>query len=857
MKRFFFTLAVLLMTLATLTACGDRTGDTDGITKVKYDSGTGKVSITATLTSDTYKKYKNETLYIMEIPAGQFLRDVSTSVPAAQLKAKGTMEYSLDLKSGARTLLYSGFVLARYDLAEGYTPVGEVRYVENPEALATSTKAYPTFVSQKGLFVTSAAQAVKTGTKHTIIRVPVEKYIRAKGDDETLATIFCGNTYYINRAELSRLDHKVKTMSEAGIEVILQFTLDTSPYELDGGIGKLASVYTSGGSAPEGENKHYALAVSDPDCFEKLASFFEYLAERYTREDGEYGFAGAFIIGDGVNDLESTNVDTERTLAETTESYARLLRIAYTALRSKYANGKIFVSVDSNWTAENNTGATTEPADTAASDEDAAEQTPNSSENMPVAKRRRFGSKEFLSNLAARLLRGGDIAYSVCLTLLDDGDSDVSNDVSEGGKTPSSINCGNLTAVNTFLNSTGLTYGDERRELIVIASLPAENEEKMAESYAKLFFACHENAVSAFIYNGERDGMTGNGETGLMTSGGDGQKPTQRSIYEIYTEIDRAGGAAILSKLSAALGEMAGNYQKEKDPVLHLTGTGSSSEQKEKRTETTALFSFDGSSVGGFYPAYNALSLEPRGDGKDASICATLSPLGPGDLAGVRSPEISGERFARGRTIKLVLEADSPSSNTSRVTLFLSGTGVDGDVSYLSEAIVQSGNRQTVYFDISEFADEIGDEDTVRLSVWCEADNGAPVGDGDNGGYALSIYGIELTSKKPISPLVWIIPLILVLLTGGFFFVTRGIPILSTAISNYRENTARERAMRQRQRRAEGRQGAIPGRSPGTPSAQGSSRQGAPSAQGSSRQGAPSTRRPSANPPRPGTRPRR
>ncbi len=65
MKRLFFTLAVLLLTLVTLTACGDRTGYTDGITKVKYDSETGKVSLTATLTSDTYKKYKNATLYIM------------------------------------------------------------------------------------------------------------------------------------------------------------------------------------------------------------------------------------------------------------------------------------------------------------------------------------------------------------------------------------------------------------------------------------------------------------------------------------------------------------------------------------------------------------------------------------------------------------------------------------------------------------------------------------------------------------------------------------------------------------------------------------------------------------------------
>ena len=112
MKKILFTLVIIAALLLALASCGDKIGDTDGVTKVKYDSETGKLSVEATLTSDTLKQYKNETLYLMEIPAGQSIRDVATFVPAAQLKAKGTMTSSLELKSGARTLLYSGFVLA-------------------------------------------------------------------------------------------------------------------------------------------------------------------------------------------------------------------------------------------------------------------------------------------------------------------------------------------------------------------------------------------------------------------------------------------------------------------------------------------------------------------------------------------------------------------------------------------------------------------------------------------------------------------------------------------------------------------------------------------------------------------------
>ena len=814
MKKILFTLVIIAALLLALTSCGDKIGDTDGVTKVKYDSETGKLSVAATLTSDTLKQYKNEPLYLMEIPAGQSIRDVATFVPAAQLKAKGTMTSSLELKSGARTLLYSGFVLAYYNYAEGYTPIGEVRYVENPDALAQSDEKYPAYASQKGLFVSSAAQAVKTGAKHTLIRVPIDKFIRAKGNEETLATIFCGNSYYIDRAEIAKLDHKVKTMSDAGIEVLLQFTLDADPYSLDTGVGKLASIYTQGGSAPEGT--HYALAVTDPDDFEKLASFFEYIAARYTREDGEYGFAGAFIIGDSANDLERANTDSERTLAETTERYATLFRIAYTALRSKYANGKIFVPVNSEWAMEsaNEAPDTDTSADTTDGNTETADPAP-----MPVARRRSFGAREFLANLAAKIKLGGDIPYSVCMTLLHDGDSDVKNDASEGGQIPNKITCGNFTAVNTFLNGAGLTYGDDRRELAVIASIPAEDEKKMAQSYAELYFACADNGVSAFIYNGERDGETGNGETGLMSAASDGQKGEKREIYDIFCAIDRTNGAEVLSKLSDSLGAKAKKYAEDNGAVIHVAANGSNTEVKVKRAQKSALFTFDGTSAAGFYPAYSTLSVEPRGENGMGSVFAVLSPLGPGDLMGIRSPEIEGASFERVKAIKINLNVTLPSSNTSKITLFLQGLG-EKAVSYEGQATVQAGNLQTVWFDVSKFADEIKEKDTVSLSLWCEADAGAPLRADElsDMGYSLALHSVELVSKKPVSPLWWIIPIILVLAAGGFILFVYVRPMADRTARRERNNVGREPRRQPLPQQARPQTGGTPqGRPQGTP----------------------------------------
>ncbi len=817
MKKTLKSLLLISLTamllIAFLTSCGNKTGDTDGMTSVKYDAENGNLKFTATLTSESLKAYKGKTLYLMEIPAGQSVSDIATSVPSAQMKVKGTMEYSLPLKSGARTLLYSGFVLASYDYAKGYTPIGQVKYVSNAELLAASRFEYPEQASPKGLFAVTAAEAVKTGTKHTVIRVPIEDYIKAKGDDDTVTTVFNGNSYYLSRSELSKLDHKIKTMTDAGIEVMLRFTLDTDPYALDSGVGKLASSYTQGGTAMQGEKLHYAMAVTDPDSFERLTAFFEYVADRYTRENREYGFAGAFIIGDRVNDLESCNADLERTLAETVDIYARVLRVACGALRSKYSEGKIYVSLNGDWTLGETgntppTSGDTSPAETsgtgAPGDENGTAQNGDVSENtaMPSAKRLRFGAKEFLSNLAATLKTGGDIPYSVCLTLDGAASADPSNN--GDGWTPDIITSDNFSIVNSFLSETPMQWKGERRALAIIASASSSDEMQMARSYAGLYFACLDNDVGVFIYNGQWDNATENGSTGLMTSGAGGHRPEKRKIYDVYCAIDRADSVKVLKELFPELEVTVKKYADRSKGSLHITGEADVMEKRESRTERSPLFSFDGSSCAGFYPAYSASLTEPRGEGSEACLYASLSPLGPGDLMGVRSPELSAEKLLRGRNIKLTLSAAIPSSNTSKVTLYLSQRTENGTLSYSSEVTLQAGNRQTAYFEISKFTAEMDKKAPVSLSVWCEADsNTAPRGDGeDTRGYSLSIYGIELTAKKPISPLVWIIPLAVILGAGAFVFVRFGLPFALSAVENYRENTALEKAEKERKRAA-------------------------------------------------------
>ena len=159
-----------------------------------------------------------------------------------------------------------------------------------------------------------------------------------------------------------------------------------------------------------------------------------------------------------------------------------------------------------------------------------------------------------------------------------------------------------------------------------------------------------------------------------------------------------------------------------------------------------------------------------------------LFPKYRGERMGVRSAPIAFEALDGALQITTVLSANSGEGNTAVVTLALLQSNEKGSVFHTSSAVVQSSNRQKVYFDVSDAGidKKFGD---VTLYLWVESGVGrSPVySGGEAEELVLYVENISAFVKKSNSGVIWtiIIVVLAVLIVGVLlllFFVTRGKP---------------------------------------------------------------------------------
>lgn len=750
-------LAILTVLIFALVSCsgGERESE---IKSVRYSPKTEMIEVEATLCSADVREFRGETVYLIEVPANNSVDDILTLIPAAQTKSGAEMKFSLPLREGARTRLYSGFVLAVFDRMNGYIALSDVRYLDNPESLAVSKSAYPEYPSIKGLSIVSSSEATLLGVKHTVIRIPIEQYILAESGEGAQTYIFDGESHYYNSARVAELDYKIKNLTGAGIEVILEFTLDTPPEKLPFSLISIASKKPTSAETEHTGGSHYAISVTGGDSYRHIAALFEFFSERYTRSDAKYGFAGSFIIGNGVNSLTDTGIDDARTLSDAVYRYEKLLRIAETALRSRYENGKVFVSLDNKWSVE-----------------EQLEENTSTDPVLPVSQRDAFGIEEFLGALFDRIELGGK--YEVDIALMpnaSDESSAVWNDIGASESADSEY----LTVKNLSLLRT--LVGKDREMIIYNYGISADDEKTMAASYAYAFLKAVEADVSAFIYNGQADGLTGNGETGLMKVSEDGKTVEKREIYDVFLGIDVIGAPEPESARLRIGGEWSALYEKygERAGTSHVTlGEGSTvkneSDKKLKKATSTLLFDFSEGKSFDFFPSDSAYYIEIGDELGARALKSGLASRYKGEYMGVRSSPIPYEKLDGALQITVELSTDPGEGNTAKVMLALVQSGENKSILHTSSAILQASNRQTVYFDIREakINEKYGD---VLLYIWVESTSGrSPVYSGEEGSeqYIL-IENISVEIKKQTGAFLWIliITLLLALIVGVLYF---------------------------------------------------------------------------------------
>ncbi|MBQ8207951.1 MAG: hypothetical protein IJZ89_04360 [Clostridia bacterium] len=752
-RKSFIFLLLLALAVFLFASCSGESGERiSEIKSVKYDKENAQINISATLDSADVREFRGETVYLIEVPANSSISDIVTLIPVAQSRSGAEMSFSLPLKDGARTMLYSGFVLAVFDQTNGYIPLCQVRYLDNPDALAANSASYPIYSSIKGLSIVSSSDAVALGARHTVIRIPIEDYLLSESTEGALSYVFDGNPYYYSASKISELDYKIKNLTGAGMEIFLEFTLDTPREGLPAALANLASKSAFVGSeeeenTSEDDGKHYAVSVTNGESYRYMAAFFEMLAERYTRSDGKYGFAAAYIIGNGVNSAE----DDPRTLSDSASRYAKLLRIASSALRSKYAEGKVLVSLDNKWTVP-----------------DAAEENtdiPNPA--APISQRLNFGGAEYLTALENEIEKGGIIEYGIALMPnASDNSSAVWNDAGalDSGKTEY------LTVKNLSIARDHI--GEDKEIIIYNYGISAEDTISMAASYAYAYLKAAEIGASAFIYNGQWDDSTGNGKTGLWSTDEGGIASEKREIYEVFKNIDVKDALLpelVSNRIGSEWSVLYEKYGKEIKSAEVTSSIGSTVKNENdralKKAEDIYIFDFSQGKSFDFFPSDSAAYVEIANYLGVSALKSGLQPKYKGENIGVRSSPIPFETLENALQITAVLSADPGEGNTALLTLGLSQNGEKGSLFHTSTVSVQASNRQTVYFDISEAGldKDLGDV-TLYLWVRSEAERSPVYSGGEAEEQLLYIESFKASVRKSGNGIIWTVIVVILLI---------------------------------------------------------------------------------------------
>lgn len=726
-------IAALLLFVLLMAGCSAGQVLPEGVSvEVEPRESGPRITVRAELHSDYISQLKGETLYLFAIAPGQ-PTDTQGLSPVGECRVSGKMTFRLD--DVRESALYSGYVLAQKREDGSFRVITNPVYLTNPEALGRAEEeartGYPDRSSIKGVWFADPDAAAQTRAAHTVLILPLGDYLAFSGAEDAIPYHFDGITFYLRQDAVLALDRRIRALTDAGVHPYLCVVLRGMPNDAmpDG----LRALYVEGAQlGAEG----YAISFGNKESFMRVAGFFSFLADRYTRADGEYGFAGSFILGERVNCSRTAYSGGARQLSAHAAEYAALLRVADTAVRSQFAEGRVYASLGGNYTA-------------LAADPDTAAD--------PLLD---YTARDMLDTLAAHLRSGGDIPWHVALSLTASRKNNPAmweDDLAQNDPDAAYVTPHNLTVLTDYLANELLLWDGEMRRVVIsdlrIASAPsdADAQAKQAASYAYAYGRVLENGkIEAMIYRAEADEAIDTLGCGLYAAVG-GWPAEPRQIYTNYTEIDCIGGELVGTTLLGDVWDTLAPYVEEAARVNRVDGSAIKPNSKTESCRRQILFDFTRDGACGFAAADRTAYLEMRADGETGNpvLCAVLDRTYADAAMGVSRTGIDAGPLRQADYLALTYRADL---SGTRGTLMLRLTGGRaGEVIYESSTPIAVGGWETAYFDLSDYADALrGDE--VTLHLWVKGDSH----DALEGAHRMSLRGVELLC--PVSyAWVWIL----------------------------------------------------------------------------------------------------
>lgn len=702
-----------------------------------------QINVSASL-EDSYESYKTDIVYLFELTPAQSASNLTGISPAAEAASSEKLSFSLPFSKNETHRLTHHFAIAVKDENAQYKAISDSKYVSNPEFNAANTYDYPSFDSKKGLQIQLMSDAQNLGISHTVITVPINTYILAADDGSCIETSCNGHTFYLSAPKIELLDHKIRVMSEAGINIFLNIVLTAQ----ESGSEDLSYLYASPQSP--GGSTMYALNTSNEKACSCFTAFIKFISERYTRQDRQYGFAASYIIGYEVNNNRLYNYAGEMELKSYADIYSRQLRMADSVARSVYANARVYASVANNFNVLSSvSGSSNELTD--------------------------YPAKEFLDTLDSVISGHGDFPWNISV---DPYPSDLTNaSVWIDAKANDDISTEFITIKNIevfvdYISGKNFLYnGSIRRILIgdfgISGEAGTDNEKLQAASYAYSYYkAASIDSIEAIIYHRQADTSTEPGmyfgmRSALETASGENKKALYNVFKYIDTNVISNSASAdeystdrLLSVIGAeSWDSLIPGFNPKKVRVKSLyefINTQSADLKGELEAET--LYDFSGDNFYDFYPTDNSKYIEfkvPSGQ-SDKCLYAKMYDTYPQEYMGIgrayRNFSISNARY-----ISVNLMVETPSDlPTVNVVLRMTGYGKNNEfITYNATSQTASGKWTELYFNIESFLAECSEIKSMKILIK------SPDSASYSGGYGIWLKNISvLYNKTPVGVII-------------------------------------------------------------------------------------------------------
>ena len=280
-------------------------------------------------------------LYLFQAESWQEDGDVLAGEPVTRGRKAREWETAFPYRD---SYLFKRFIPAlRID--GNYVQVGKSVYLLNPEALAENQDPYPELVSKKGILLdptmVGTPELTDLNVKHAIYNIPLS-HIMGETADPTFPTItytYRGRNYAFNGAAVNGYDGLFKYLSDQGLTATAVVLNDWND--------AFAELIHPEARNQESGAYYYMFNASEAEGARTLEAVASFLAQRYS--DGEHGMVHSWVIANEINQNRVWNYMNTKDVYHYAAEFEKSFRIFYQAVKSRYANARVYFSIDHAW----------------------------------------------------------------------------------------------------------------------------------------------------------------------------------------------------------------------------------------------------------------------------------------------------------------------------------------------------------------------------------------------------------------------------------------------------------------------------------------------------------------------------